>query len=404
MRFPEDIQDSVEYDVVIVGAGPAGSTAARYAAMNGMRALLIEKRQDIGTPVRCGEGIAKTWLDKMGIPPNPEWIANEVKGAKIISPDGHVVRLTEKMAGNEVGYVVKRELFDKELVKMAIKEGVEVMVKTSAIGLLRDENGEVSGIRARSMGKEFDVHAKIVIGADGFESMVGSWAGINTRLGLSDINTCYQYHLVGIDMDPNFNEFYVGSDAPGGYVWVFVKGKDEANVGIGLQASQLKNKGDVKRCLNAFIAKHPHLAKGKPIEEVAGAVSVCAPIDRTVADHVMLVGDSARLIDPMTGGGIINAIISGKIAGKVAAEAVKKGDCSEIFLMKYDEEWREELEDRLLRNFIAKEKLVELSDDIFNKIIHALEGYEIEKITTLDILRAVQERYPEVIEELEDLL
>ncbi|MCK4614438.1 MAG: NAD(P)/FAD-dependent oxidoreductase [Thermoplasmata archaeon] len=404
MRFPEDIQDSVEYDVVIVGAGPAGSTAARYAAMNGMRALLIEKRQDIGTPVRCGEGIAKTWLDKMGIPPNPEWIANEVKGAKIISPDGHVVRLTEKMAGNEVGYVVKRELFDKDLVKMAIKEGVEVMVKTSAIGLLRDENGEVSGIRARSMGKEFDVHAKIVIGADGFESMVGSWAGINTRLGLSDINTCYQYHLVGIDMDPNFNEFYVGSDAPGGYVWVFVKGKDEANVGIGLQASQLKNKGDVKRCLNAFIAKHPHLAKGKPIEEVAGAVSVCAPIDRTVSDHVMLVGDSARLIDPMTGGGIINAIISGKIAGKVAAEAVKKGDCSEIFLMKYDEEWREELEDRLLRNFIAKEKLVELSDDIFNKIIHALEGYEIEKITTLDILRAVQERYPEVIEELEDLL
>ena len=75
-----------------------------------------------------------------------------------------------------------------------------------------------------------------------------------------------------------------------------------------------------------------------------------------------------------------------------------------FFLMKYDEGWREELEDGLLRNFIAKEKLVELSDETFNKIIHALEGYQIEKITTLDILRMVQERYPEVVEELEDLL
>lgn len=404
MKFPDEIKSPLEYDVVVVGAGPGGSTAARYASMNGMLTLLIEKRQDIGNPVRCGEGVAKVWLDNVGIKPNPEWIANEVKGAKLVSPDGHVVKLTEKMAGNEVGYVVRRELFDKDLVKMAIKEGVEVMVKTSATSLLKDENGEIIGIRARSMGKDFDIHAKIIIGADGFESMVGRWAGINTQLKLSDINSCYQYHLVGIDIDPDYNEFYIGSDAPGGYVWVFSKGKNEANVGIGVQASKIKEKGEVKQYLDRFIAKHPNLAKGKPIEEVAGAVSVCAPLDRTVADHVMLVGDAARLIDPLSGGGVINAIISGRIAGEVAAEAVKAGDCSESFLKKYEEGWREMLEDRLLRNFIAKEKLVQLSDETFNKIIHALEGYEIQKITTLGILKAVQERYPEVVEELEELL
>jgi len=369
-----------------------------------MKVLIIEKRQDVGTPVRCGEGVAKSWVDKVGLTANPEWISNEVKGAKMISPDGHVMELTEKMAGNECGYVVKRELFDKDLLKMAILEGVEVMVKTSALSLLKDEDGKVIGVHAKTGGKEFDIFAKIVIGADGFESLVGQWAGINTRLCLEDINTCYQYHLVGIDVDEQFNEFYVGSDAPGGYVWVFTKGPHEANVGIGVQASQMKNKGDPKRYLDKFIAKYPHLAKGYPIEEVAGAVSVCPPPDTAVTDNVMLVGDAARLIDPMTGGGIINAIISGRFAGEVAAEAIKAGDTSNEFFQKYDELWKEDLEDRLLRNYVAKEKLCHISDDIFNKIIESLAGYKIEKITTLDILRMVQERYPEVVEELEDLL
>lgn len=404
MKFPQDIEGPLEYDIVVVGGGPGGSTTAKYAAQNGMKVLLIEKRQDVGNPVRCGEGVAKGWIDKVGLTSNPEWISNEVKGAKMISPDGHVMELTEKMAGNECGYVVKRELFDKDLLKMAILEGVDVMVKTSALSLLKNDEGKVCGIHAKTLGKEFDVHAKIVIGADGFESLVGQWAGINTRLGLADINTCYQYHLVGIDVDAEFNEFYVGSDAPGGYVWVFTKGPHEANVGIGVQASLLTGKGQPKLLLDKFIAKHPHLAKGKPIEEVAGAVSVGPPPDTAVTDNVMLVGDAARLIDPMTGGGIINAIISGRFAGEVAAEAIQKGDTSKEFFEKYDELWKEDLEDRLLRNYVAKEKLCHISDDIFNKIIESLAGYKIERITTLDILRMIQERYPEVVEELEDLL
>jgi digeranylgeranylglycerophospholipid reductase len=404
MKFPKEIEGPLNYDIVIVGGGPAGSTTARFAADNGLSVLLIEKRQDVGNPVRCGEGVAKSWVDKVGLTANPEWISNEVKGAKMISPNGYVMELTEKMAGNECGYVVKRELFDKDLLKMAIKSGVDVMVKTSAVSLLRNSEGKVSGIRARTLGKEFDVHAKIVIGADGFESLVGEWAGINTRLGLAEINTCYQYHLVGIDVDPEFNEFYIGSDAPGGYVWVFTKGPHEANVGIGVQASKITGKGQPKEYLDKFISKHPHLAKGKPVEEVAGAVSVCPPPDTAVTDNVMLVGDAARFIDPMTGGGIINAIISGKFAGKVAAEAVKADDTSKEFFGKYDELWKEDLEDRLLRNFVAKEKLGQLSDDIINKIIESLAGYKIEKITTLEILRMVQERYPDVVEELEDLL
>jgi len=393
----------MKYDVVVVGAGPGGSSAAKWAAKSGAKVLMIEKRQEIGSPVRCGEGIAKIWLDELGIKPDKKWIANEVKGARIISPNGTILTLTEKLAGNECGYVVERDIFDRELAKDAIRAGAEVMVKCAATDVIK-ENGKVVGVKAKYMGEKFEIRAPIVIGADGFESQVGRWAGIDTSLRPEDINTCFEYVLVGIDGNPDFNDFYLGSIAPGGYIWVFSKGADAANVGIGVQLSKLKNGGDAKMYLDKFIRSKPGLAKGQPIKEIAGAVSVCAPIDCTVTDGLMLVGDAARQIDPITGGGVANACMAGMIAGKVAGKALQKGDFSKEMLMEYDKGWREEFEDQMYRNFVAKEKLVKLSDETFDKCIEAMQGVDLERITTLEILKAVQAKYPELIKEFEDLL
>ena len=399
----DEVKHELNYDVVVVGAGPAGSTTARYAAMNGADVLMIEKRQEIGSPVRCGEGIAKALLEKVDIEPNKRWIANEVLGARVISPNGSVVTLTERMAGDETGYVIYRDVFDKELAKIAAKEGVDIMLKTSAISILR-ENGKVIGVKAKHMGRMFDIKAKVVVGADGFESQIGRWAGINTNLKPSDVEIGFQYHMVGIDCDKDFSHFYLGSYAPGGYVWIFPKAQGEANVGIGLQLSKIKDKAAPKRYLDDFIKKHKELAKGKAIMQVAGAVSTCAPIERTIDDGIMLVGDAARQIDALTGGGIINACIAGKIAGETAAQAIKEGNVSKAFLNKYEKGWRDEMEDRLYRNWIAKEKLAELSDDTLNKLIDAISTYKVETITTLEILRAVQSKYPELVKEFEEML
>ena len=177
----------LEYDVVVIGAGPGGSVSAKYAAQSGCSTLLIEKRQEIGTPVRCGEGIAKRWLDDVGIEPSSKWIANEVDGARIISPNGTVLTVDETRAGNECGYVIHRDVFDLSLAQQAAAAGAEVMVKTSATGIIR-ENDQIKGIRARSMGREFTVKSKVVIGADGFESQVGRWAGLNTNLKPKDVD------------------------------------------------------------------------------------------------------------------------------------------------------------------------------------------------------------------------
>jgi len=395
----------LEYDVLVVGAGPAGSVTAKHAARNGARTLMIEKRQEIGSPVRCGEGIARAWLDELGIKPDKKWISWQVTGARIFSPNGSVVKLTEKMAGNEVGYVIERDNFDRALAEDAASAGADIMVKTSAVELIR-KDGRVAGVKAKHMGESFNIRAKVVIGADGFESQLGRWAGIDTSLKPSDVNVCFEYTMRHIDHDPNFNDFYVGSCAPGGYIWVFVKGPDSANIGIGTQLSKIKagERGAPKRYLDAFIAKHPEYAKGTPIREVAGAVSCCQPLDSVTADGIMLVGDAARQIDPLTGGGVANSCRAGKVAGEVAAQAVKAGDFSKRFFQAYEKGWRARFEDQMFRNWMAKEKLVTLSDETFDKACEVLAEAKLEVVNTLEILRLIQRKYPELIKEFEDMI
>jgi digeranylgeranylglycerophospholipid reductase len=392
-----------DYDVVVVGAGPAGASTARWAAQNGARVLMVEKRQEIGSPVRCGEGISRSWLESVDLKLDSKSVACEVKGAKIISPNGTPFYLSEGMAGNEVGLVLDRVFFDKLLAKNAVKAGADLMLKTSVTGLLKDD-GKVTGVRMRSYGVTRDIRCGCVVGADGFESQVGRWAGIDTNLAPRDITTCLQYRLTNIDQEHEYCQFYLGSVAPGGYVWIFPKDEETANVGLGVQLSKLKEPGEVKRYLDRFIEKHPELKKGRPLEIVSGAVSVCAPIDQTVTDGLILVGDSARQIDPITGGGISNSCRAGRVAGEVLAQAVKEGDFSAEFLQRYDNGWRDLLEDHLYRNWMAKEKLVTLPDETFDKIIATLNEVGVEDMSTFAILKAVEKKHPDLVKEFQELL
>ena len=270
---------TLKCDVVVVGAGPAGAMTAKWAAQGGADVIMIEKRPEIGSPIRCGEGISCSWLDRVGITRDPRWVAREVRGAKIVSPSGHSLVVDEKKFGSEVGWILDRVLFDKALARDAAVAGVQIMLKTAATGLIR-EDGKIAGVKAVNHGEEIEIRAKCVVGADGYESQVGRWAGIDTSLKTDDIISCYQYRLTNIDYDPDFCEFRLGSVAPGGYAWIFPKDENTANVGLGVHLSKLKNPGDVKGYLDQWIASDPRLSKGQPLEAVSGAVSVCAPSTR----------------------------------------------------------------------------------------------------------------------------
>jgi digeranylgeranylglycerophospholipid reductase len=196
--------------------------------------------------------------------------------------------------------------------------------------------------------------------------MVGRWAGLSLQLPLEDTMVCAQYLLAGIEIDPTCNLFMIGPDlAPGGYAWVFPKGENKANVGLGVQAnlweqatgkSAPKGEATVLGYLNRFIEARRFLEQGAPVTLVAGNVPVGPSSTRMVADGLMVVGDAARQVDPLTGGGIINAMTAGKIAAMVAVEAVAAGDSTAAFLSRYEAGWQQAGGRKNQRNYRLRTK------------------------------------------------
>ena len=392
-----------DYDIIVVGAGPAGSVTALHAAKKGAKVLLIEKRQEIGASLRCAEGISREGLEKAKLKIDRSWISTEIAGAKIVSPNGNVFRLDERNAGNEVGLVLNRHLFDKALAADAARAGAEIMLKTAATSLIKDE-GKVRGIVGTSFGEPIKISAKCVVGADGYESQVGRWGGLNTTIKPSDITSCFQYRMTNLKAEPDFCEFLIGSVAPGGYAWIFPKGGDTANVGLGILGSRLKHPGEVKAYLDKFIKKDERLRCGQPLEAVAAAVSVSPPVEKAIADGLLLVGDAARVIDPITGGGIANGTIQAVFAGEVLGDCAQAGDFSEAALQKYEKLWRDQLENKLWRNWMAKEKLITLSDKTLDEVVKVLSECDIKSMSVYNLLAALKGKLPDLVKEFEEFI
>jgi len=361
------------YDVIVIGGGPAGAVAARFAAEGGASVLLIEKRQEIGDSIRCAEGVGiKDLAHYVDI--ETRWIAAPIKGATLYVPDGTPIKMRPKDPDQFYGYILERKIFDRALVDRAANAGVEVRTKTSATGLIMTD-GKITGVKIMHLGVEKEVSAKIIIGADGVESKVGRWAGINTTLKTKDIEAGIQYLVTGIDIDVDNVEFFMGNQyAPGGYVWIFPKGPNRANVGIGLLSSKINDKRSIDY-LNEFVEKR--FPNGKIIEMNYGGIPVSGGIDQMYGDGIMLVGDAARLTDPITGGGIKHALYSGEIAGIVAADAIKTENCSAKFLKKYQDEWEKKCGKIMARDLKLKEYYIDMTDEEANKVAKSMAGEDL---------------------------
>jgi len=398
-----------EYDVVIVGAGPAGSITAKTVAEKGCSVLLIEKRQEIGDPVRCGEGCSKDTIQPF-IDLDPKWISAEVEGARIFAPDGTLIPMGKD--SNKPGIVLERKIFDRTLAQSATNAGAEICVKTSAIGLLKNDNNNdknknksknnnnsyITGIKARSFGEEIEITSKIVVGADRIESKVGRWAGIDTSLKLKDVETCAQFLMTNVDIDPDFCDFFIGNSiSPGGYAWVFPKGKNTANIGVGVVGSRTNEMKPID-CLKKFV--NQRFPNGKIIELIVGAVPLRGSIDRTITNGLLLVGDAARQSDPISGGGIYNSLHCGKIAGNVIAEAISKNDYSTKMLNKYEKEWRSTIGKIIDKNYRVKELFIKMTDEQLNSLAHSLKGVKFDDMNTIGLIKQLIKSNPKILFEL----
>ena len=387
-----------KYDVLVIGGGPAGAIAAKTVVENGLSACIVEKRPAIGVPVRCAEGIGKEALHEF-IDPDPRWISAEMTGASIVAPDGFLMKLESGLAGNKVGYILDRKFFDRELVWKAAEAGADVAVKTRASSPVM-ENGCVKGAKVECCGQVTNVTADVVIAADGVESKFSRWCGIDTTVPVSEIMSSVQYVMTDIDIDAHSTVFYLGNEvAPEGYLWVFPKGKRSANVGIGISGKKSGEGHRARDYLDRFVKKT--FQKGKQIEYIAGGVSVCRPLGCTVADGLIITGDAARVVDPLTGGGIYNGMFTGKLAADVAAECIGNGDVSKTALMVYDKTWRaSKMGKTIERNYHIKEYLIKQPDDKLNEIIHSVSKLNLKEFTTLSLLTEIIRVNPKLMLEL----
>jgi digeranylgeranylglycerophospholipid reductase len=387
-----------KYDVLVIGGGPAGAIAAKTAVEEGLSACLVEKRPAIGAPVRCAEGIGKEALHEF-MDPDPKCISAEMTGASIVAPDGFLMKLESGLAGNKVGYILDRKFFDRELVWKAAEAGADVAVKSRASAPIM-EKGFVKGAKVECCGTVTKVTADVVIAADGVESKFSRWCGIDTTVPLSEIMSSVQYVMADVDIDMHSTVFYLGNEiAPQGYLWVFPKGERSANVGIGISGKKSGEGHRAKDYLDRFVKKT--FPQGKSIECIAGGVSVCRPLDCTVADGLIITGDAARVVDPLTGGGIYNSMYTGRLAAQIAAECIGKGDVSKNKLMVYDKTWRtSKMGKTIERNYHIKEYLIKQPDHKLNEIIHSVSKLNLKEFTTLSLLTEIIRVNPKLMLEL----
>lgn len=380
-----------EYDVIVVGAGPSGSMAAWHTARNGLDVLLLEKDREVGTPVRCAEGVAKRDLEELVEHPAPaHWIAAVIEKFRLIAPDGTPVYVNI----NETGYVLHRRLFDADLAQKAAQAGAQLITRAPAVGVIRSD-GYVKGVKATLDGEEREVYAKIVIAADGVESQVARWAGIDSLLKVKDMETCAQYTLTDIDIDPDTCDFYFSRElAPGGYCWIFPKGPRSANVGLGIAGSFAREQTP-EEYLHAFLKEH--FPSASIASQTVGGVPVDKTLKEIVANGFMVVGDAAHQVNPISGGGIISGMIAGKIAGQVAATAVKKGDVSKNTLIPYAREWHKRVGKNHQRYYRLKEALLKFDDSQFNRIAAEYLKLNEEKRNLLNLFKIAFKTNPSFI-------
>lgn len=366
----------MEYDLVIVGAGPAGSTLARVAAKHGVKTLLIEKRDEIGVPKRCGEGLSLNALKSVGLEPSKEWVRQKIRGVFVYSPSGKRVEAKYK---KEVGFVIERKVFDKWLAFLAAENGAKVLAGTRAISLFK-EGAKISGIYAKNFDGTFKVKSNVVVAADGVESKVARWAGINSALKLVDVCSSVQFEMSNINLEnPKTLEIYLGDKiAPSGYVWVFPKGKDRANVGIGIRANQERKALDY---LNSFIEKHPNLKEGSIVEVNGGGVPVGNPLKELVKDNFMIIGDAAHQVNAIHGGGIGEAMKAATLAAETVIKAVDQNEYSEDILKEYEKKWFETEGKRLKKLVKLREIIENLSDSELDLLADELSGEDIISLT-----------------------
>ncbi len=385
-----------DWDVVVVGGGPGGLFFAMKAAERGLKVVVLDKKQEIGSPVRCAEGLGLDtvrMLVENGLPDSEKWKGWKVSGAYLYAPNDKSVYVPGE------GYVVERTMMEKEMAKAATRKGARVLARHDVYDVIKEGN-KVVGVRARFLGEEREFYAPIVVAADGFESTIARLAGLNTFQPAYHVDSGFEYVMAGINQDADAIHLFFGTEvAPRGYIWIFPKDKDTANVGIGIDARDEKT---AKFYLDRWMREHDDeygFSDASIIEVRGGGIPVGGFLKKMTMDGLIVIGDAAHQVHPLHGGGMALAMEAAEIAAEVAVKAHEKNDFSDAALDEYNKKWWK-IRGKSLENALKMRYAFErLDDGDFNYFAEILSDDDILAFSHGDVdrikaigLRALKER------------
>lgn len=313
-------------DVVVIGAGPAGSTTARVIAEHGFDVILVEKDEYPGKTNVCAGGIPKQIVEETGL--SSDIVEKEILRGKYYYPWG----VREQKLNHAA--TVYRNVFDKCLAEKAEEEGAKMITNT----LIRDV--KVINDKVCAISDENIIESEIVVFADGPNTLAYRKFGIGFKPEADKTIVSVACEVKWENNPLSCFEYYYGYDiSPWGYGWIFPK-RDTINVGVGCLYSELRS--NLIYSLNYILKKYPLASekiKSKEIMWLRSALIPAAPAKRIFGERMLVVGDAAGMVDPVFGGGIKQAIEGGKIAGEVCVKALEEMSFSSKFLSQYQDMW-----------------------------------------------------------------
>lgn len=362
----------MDYDVVVVGAGPAGSTVAREVAEKGFKTLLCEEHEFDGKPCHCAGKLTIHAFREFDLP--EETILNSVRAAVLHSPKGNTLSIRRKTVDS---YILDRELFDSRLAEMAQSSGVDLSSRTQVYDLDRGPDGLVT-LKAKRMGTTTQIKSRLVIDAEGASPILLGKSGLPRK---SDFLVGLQYEISDLEIEsPDSVELYFGREvAPGFFAWIVPLSDDSARVGLCIRSphSTLSAHDYLEKFLKDRLLAAGRIKKRRIEKTYAGLEPIGGPIKRTYADSVLVVGDSAGQVKSTSGGGIYFGLKAAKIAAETAVESLEKDDTSSRCLRQYETRWKRSIGRELRVTSILRRISDRLTDTEIDRVLQIMSDENI---------------------------
>lgn len=325
-------------DIVVVGCGVAGATAAETAGSQGSKVLVLEEHDRVGIPSHCSGHVGIKSMKRLGLQLPEKIIRNQIRGAIFHSPSGQVLRLERR---TPITWVLDRRAFDEHLAARAKTAGADILLGCRALSM-RSTALRTVQLRVATKSKSDTINGNVVIDCEGVAPVLAPLRPADEWHKSMWVNSA-QVHVEGTrNLIHDLVEVYLGSKyAPGFFAWIIPWRDGSAKVGLAAR------EGNARVLLEQFMKKHPDASgklKGVSAHDASfHPIPLGGPISKTFYPRLLIAGDSAQQVKPTTGGGIVFSLICGKAAGQVAHEASSAEDASESFLSKYETLWKKEI-------------------------------------------------------------